>query len=162
MSEFKNSNGVWLLRELFFETATNKDNVLYTLKSEDLGDIPSLYRLYMESDDVTEYDFAIEHLGGWAHWKLLAAASFFQPYITEWRDELEIRARSRALAKVIATAAGDSKDAFAAQKFVANKEWDKNKPPARGRPSNAQVKAAANDMAAEQKRLSDDLARLMN
>lgn len=160
--DFKNTNGVWLTRELFLETAQNKDNVRYTLKTEDSGGYPSLYRLYMEADDVTEYTFALQHLGGWTHWKLLASAAFFQSYVSEWREELEIRNRSRALAKIIETAGGSSKDAFAAQKFVANKEWDKAKPASKGRPSNAQIKSAANDMAAEQKRLSEDLQRLMN
>lgn len=159
---FKNINGVWLIREIFYETAQNKDNVIYTLKQEDHAGYPSLYRLYMETNDVTEYTFAIEHLGGWQHWKLLTQASFFQQYLTEWREELEIRARSAALAKIIETSKGSTKDAYMAQKFVANKEWDKTKPSTKGRPSNAQIKAAANDIAVERERLDDDLKRIMN
>lgn len=160
MSNFKNTNGVWLTRELFYETAQNKDNVIYTLKQEDHMGFPSLYRLYMEADDVTEYSFALRHLGGWSHWKLLADSTFFKTYIDDWREELEVRARARALAKIINTAAGSSKDAFMAQKFVANKEWDKAKPATKGRPSNAAIKTAANDIAIEQRRLTDDLSRL--
>lgn len=171
MNQFKNINGVWLTRELFFETAQNKENVLYTLKTEPHEGVhpdgrpfryPSLYEAYMAANDVTEYSFAVSHLGGWAHWKLLSESTFFKSYLLDWREELEVRARSRALAKVIETAAGSTKDSFAAQKFVANKEWDKAKPAARGRPSNAQVKAAANDIAVENKRLTDDLNRLIN
>jgi hypothetical protein len=161
LEKFKNVNGVWLLREIFFETALNKDNVLYTLKQEDHAGFPSLYQLYMDTNDQTEYLFAVTHLGGWQHWKALSEASFFKSYITEWREELEIRSRSIALAKIIETANGKTKDAYAAQKFVANKEWDKAKAPARGRPSNAQVKQAANDFAAEQRRLTEDLERLV-
>lgn len=160
--KFKNVNGVWLTRDLFYETARSPNNVIYTLKPEDHLGFPSLYRLYMEANDITEYSFAVTHLGGWVHWKMLSESNFFQPYITEWREELEIKTRSQALASIISVSQGTSKDAYAAQKFVANKEWDKTKAPARGRPSNAQVRAAANDLAEEQRRLSDDLNRLMN
>jgi hypothetical protein len=157
---FKNKNGVWLTREIFFETSTNRDNVLYTLKQEPHNEYPSLYQRYISYDDPTEYTFAVTELGGWSHWKALQQAAFFAPYLTEWREEVEVRARAAALAKIILTADGNSKDAFAAQKFIANKEWDK-KTTSRGRPSNAEVKRAANDIASTNKQLSDDLARML-
>ena len=160
--KFKNINGVWITRDLFHETASDKSNVIYTLRQEDYNGYPSLYRLYMETNDVTEYNFAVQYLGGWSHWKALQKATFFEPYLLEWREELETRARSFALAKIIEAGKGSGPIAYAAQKFVANKEWDKAKPNTKGRPSNAQIKAAANDLAAERERLNEDLARLMN
>lgn len=162
ISKFKNVNGVWLTREIFFETAQNKANVIYTLKQEEHLGYPSLYLKYLEEGDITEYTFAVNHLGGWAHWKILSETSFFRPYLTDWREELEVKLRSQALAKIINTAAGTTKDAFAAQKFVSHREWDKAAGPTKGRPSNRQIKQAANDIAADNARLNEDLQRLMN
>src|SRR5690606_27339931 len=123
MSNFKNVNGVFFLKELFFELAANRENALYTLQNEDRTEdgktYPSLRNLYLLVNDVTEYQFAIQCLDGWDHWKALASASFFQPYIAKWREELEVRNRSMALANIMEAAKGKTRDAFIASKHIA-------------------------------------------
>src|SRR5690606_3854127 len=124
MAEFKNINGVYRLKEMFFETALNKDNVIYTLKDHDHAGYPSLYIAFMEAHDPTEYKFAVHALGGWEHWKQLRECSWFQPYYDRWKEELEVKIRSQALAKIITTANGNTKDSFGAQKYVTERQWD--------------------------------------
>lgn len=161
-NRFRNSNNVRFLKELFFETAVNRDNVLYTLKNEDHEGYPSLYRLFMESNDPTEYQFATQYLDGWEHWKILSECTWFKPYVQKWREELNIKIRSEVWAKVIKKASGTDKDALSAAKMVEDVFGDRKTGNARGRPSKAEIKANAEKMAAEASRLEDDLARISN
>lgn len=161
-SKFKNSNGVLLLRELFFETALNKENVLYTLKDRDheyKGKVfPSLYRLYMAENDPTEYLFAMKTLDGWAHWQQLSSAPFFKEYILRWREELELRFRAEALRTISKMAAGEDREAFQASKYLAENVYSKKS--SKGRPTKAQISETAQRMAEEDRLLKEDFARL--
>lgn len=159
-NKFKNVNGVLLLKELFFETASNRDNVLYTLKSEDHEGFPSLYRLYMEVSDPTEYQFAIQYLDGWKHWKTLSECSWMKPFINEWRDELNVRIRSSALQTAIKKASSSDKDALTAAKYVEDVFGDGKTKNTRGRPSKAEIKANAEQAVSEATRLKEDYSRL--
>lgn len=158
--KFKNVNGVFLTKEIFWELASNRDNVIYTLKDSPHHGYPSLYEAYMECNDPTEYSFAVEYLGGWAHWKSLSASNWFAPFIERWREELHLRAKAQALAKVIETSKGTTKDAFAAQKYLIEKGYDKASPNPRGRPTRLQVVNEAKNLALDAKRVEDDLNRL--
>lgn len=159
--KFKNINGVYLLRELFYETAQNRDNVLYTLKNEDHEGFPSLYKLYMETGDITEYRFATEHLGGWEHWKGLAECSWMKAIVAKWRDELEVKIRSDQVRAVVDTAAGKSRESFQAQKYLLD-SLRKETGSKRGRPTKAEVTKAAKDLAEGASREAEDFLRLVN
>lgn len=159
---FKNINGVWLTKELFWETATNKDNVIYTLKDQEHNGYPSLYEKYMACNDPTEYSFAVQHLGGWAHFKALEGSTWFSTYLDRWREELHLRAKSLALSKVMETAGNGSKDSFAAQKYLIEKGYDKAAPNTKGRPTKQQIINEAKNIAQDKQRVDDDLERLLN
>lgn len=162
-SKFKNSNGVLLLKEMFYEHALNKGNVLFTLKDQDhtVGSItyPSLYRLYMEANDTTEYVFAMANLEGWTHWTSLSNSAFFREYILRWREELELRLRAEALANIQKMSKSGGREAFQASKYLVDGGYLPKKN-TKGRPSKAQISEAANQMAEEDKRLKDDFSRL--
>jgi hypothetical protein len=165
MNKFKNINGVLLLRELFWEHAQDKLNAVYTLKDQDLVDnetlYPSLYRLYMESNDPTEYLFALAHLDSWKHWQMLSQASFLLPYITRWREELELRFRANALATIHKMASTGGREAFQAAKYITEGNYSQKGKPRAGRPSKAQIEATAQDIVAERKRTEEDYLRLV-
>src|SRR5574337_902614 len=63
-----------LTQSLFLEIGYTEQSI-YTLKEEDYmyeGKLyPSLKRLYLEMEDLTEYEFANTYLLGWKHWKRL-------------------------------------------------------------------------------------------
>lgn len=156
---YKDAMNRWRTRSLFCETNRTKDDYpsVYTLKQQDHNGLPSLYRLYMETGDITEYEFAEEHLGGWQHWLTLCKSDWFQEHVTLWRDELEVRLRSQALRAIAEDAASQSKSAIASAKYLANGEY---KPRTRGRPSKAEVEAAKKKEVAIDKQLSDDAERI--
>jgi hypothetical protein len=127
-SKFKDSGGRPLTQALFLEIGYT-DNAYYTLKEEDYkykGSVyPSLKRLYLEHEDVTEYDFATTYLISWQHWQRLCNNKQVRKHIDEWRLELELKLRSAGL-KAIIESALDEDGGFQAQKYLADKGWEKN------------------------------------
>lgn len=157
---FTNAIGGWLLQALFYETTmSDRPHCKFTLKDYDHAGYPSLYRLYMETNDPTEYLFATQHLGGWEHWERLSEAAFFRPYVDRWRRELELRYRAEALKNIHEIANGNSRDRLTANKILAQ-GWSKPAGPGRGRPSKAEIKQEAHRLAEEQRNLKDDFERI--
>jgi hypothetical protein len=135
---------------------------VYTLKEHDHLGYPSLYRLYMEADDPTEYTFAIQYLDGWAHWERLQECSWFKPYIEQWRRELEVRYRAQSL-KNIQAAANDPKNpsAYQANKFLVGQGWKDGGPKRRaGQPSKEEIKKEATRLAQISQTLDEDFERI--
>lgn len=158
---FRVHTGQLLYRGLFFETTgADKTGVVYTLKREDHEGFLSLYRLFMETDDLTEYVFAIKHLDGWEHWKNLCSCTWFKPYVARWREELDIRAKGRALNAVRDLAKDKSaKEAFQANKFLLAGGWQEKKH-SRGRPSKDDIKSEASRQASEARELNEEFNRV--
>lgn len=162
---YKNANGVYFLKELFFEYARDRANAIYTLKDEDHTDesgkpYRSLRRLYLESKDPTEYRFAKENLYGWEHWQILSNCTWMQPFVSKWRDELNVLIRSEALATVIKKASSTDKEALQAAKYIEDQFGEGKAKNSRGRPSKAEVHTRATELAREQSRLAEDFNRL--
>jgi hypothetical protein len=161
-SKFKNPSGGFYLQALFYETCFgDKATVVYTLKNHDHAGYPSLYLRYMEADDLTEYKFATENLDGWDHWKRLCKAPFFKEYVQAWREELEVRTKSRALANLIKDASSGSKSAAGSSRYIVEYQGSSKKH-GRGRPSKDQIAQEAQKIANESTRVEDDFQRIMN
>lgn len=159
MSKFKNSSNTRYLKGLFYEQVNeDKTTVSYTLKDEDHKGFPSLYRLYMEVGDPTEYNFAVQYLDGWSHWEALTACTWFKPYVERWRRELEVKMASEALAAV-RLAAKEGKDTFAANKYLLDKGWKEK--PGKGRPNKQAIKDAADEIAKNENRVQKDFDRIL-
>lgn len=156
--QFKNASGTRYLNGLFYEMTNDKSTCVYTLKNEDHKGYASLYRLYMEANDPTEYSFAVSNLDGWDHWEALQNCSWFKPYLHKWRRELDIRFKSIAIANIISVSKSQSKDAMQANKFLATRGYiDKD---SKGRPSKDDIKKAAEDQAELERQLTDDMERV--
>lgn len=116
-----------ITQSLFLEIGYS-GSAIYTLGEEDKeykGKIyPSLKRLYLEHEDVTEYDFANTYLLSWSHWQRLCNNKQVRKHIDEWRFELELKLRSAGI-KAIIEAALDEDGGFQAQKYLADKGWEK-------------------------------------
>lgn len=161
-SKLKDTNGSPLTQSLFLEIGYNTDYAVYTLKSEDYdykGNLyPSIKRLYLDIEDVTEYEFATRCFLDWAHWRRIGENKLLIPHIEAWREELEMKVRSRAVRDLI-NLCGSESGSFQAAKFLADRGWDKRGP---GRPSKEELaKRAAiannidNDFSADVKRMAD-------
>ncbi len=161
MSKFKNSQGARYLKNLFYEMVVSDkhDAVLYTLKDEDTHGYPSLYRLYMEEGDVTEWAFAGKHLDGYEHWTQLCACSWFKEYADRWRTELEYKIVTEALATVMEDAESTSKTAISSARFLIDRGWKEKKSPI-GRPTKEKIARKAKEIAFEEMEIDEDYKRM--
>ena len=161
-AKFINSAGNRYTKGLFFEmTRADKGTVLYTLKDRDHKGFPSLYRLYMDKGDLTEYEFAMEYLEGWEHWCLLCDCNWFKPFVARWRDELHLRGAAIALRQVKRIAATNENGSMAANKYLLEKGWQKNINPV-GRPTKEAIKRKAKEMVLTQDEIDEDHNRIFN
>ena len=95
---------------------------MYTLKDFDHNGYPSLYRLYMEIEDPTEFLFARKYLRGWEHWQMLCECTWFQPIVTRWRLELELSIKAKALSRLKQMADEEGKERLQANKALLDYE----------------------------------------
>lgn len=144
---------------LFFETAEDKINVHYTLKDWDNNGYPSLFLLYLEARDITEYTFATTYLDGLVHWEELTGCTWFRPYISRWRRELELKLKSEALRRIVQLSEAEGKDTLAASKFILSYGLPGS---SKGRPSKEDIKRAAEEQASVSKQVQNDFDRLLN
>lgn len=62
---------------------------------------PSLYRLYMEMSDVTEYTFSNTYFESYQHWTMACEKEILKDRVKAWREELELKIRSEALKEIL-------------------------------------------------------------
>ncbi|SHH47151.1 hypothetical protein SAMN05444169_7620 [Bradyrhizobium erythrophlei] len=161
MSKFKNTMGARLTKALFYETTNlDKSSVIYTLKDEDHLGYPSLRQLYLAEGDPTEFKFAVSHLDGWDHWTDLCESSWFKPYLSRWRNELELKIKSAALARIMVEAKTASKNSFMANRYLVERAWESRHESKVGRPSKAAIREAAHEQASDAARIAKDFERL--
>jgi len=159
-NKFRIANN-FLLKSLFYETTgADKSSVVYTLKDVDHEGFPSLYRLYMETMDPTEWNFANKYLESWTHWERLKECSWFKPIHERWIRELDLKIKSKALFRIMHEATTNSKESFQANKYLLEKGWEPKTTSGRGRPSKEEVNRAAKGIAEEHRRLEQDLLRI--
>ena len=156
-SEYTDSMGRFRTKSLFVEThslTTYKEVPMYTLKGK--KGYTDIHDLYMESNDPTEYQFAIQAFGSWKHFKHLASLKWFQAYLDDWREELEVKLRSGAIVTLMESAVNDGSRGTTAAKWIADKGWDKK----RGRPSKEEVARELKVSSRISDDISDDAKRL--
>lgn len=170
-NKFRNKQNVRLLKGLFFETQdADKSSVVYTLKDSEHMGFPSLYELYMDGDDLTEWSFATQYLDGWEHWEILCNCSWFKPFIDRWRREKEIRLKAQCLLRIHDIANEPTHNSsFTANKFLLDNAWKLSGPEGepkqasrRGRPSKQDIKEQATVIANEKSLISEDAKRILN
>lgn len=115
--------------------------------------------LYIQEDDPTEYSFVKKHIGTLEEWDFLCTSTWFKPIITQWRRELDLKIKSKALRALRIVASGDTRDAFVANRYLLDGNWKDTKSK-RGRPSKQEITDEANKIASDVKRIEDDWNRL--
>lgn len=158
-SQLVDIKGRPLTQSLFLEINYDPDVAIYTLKDWDHEyegkTFYSLKRLYLNHEDVIEYDFATKYFLNWKHWLRIANNKLFKSQIEEWREELELKIRSNAVQYVMDLTAEDK--SFQAAKWLADKGWDKRKA---GRPSKEEVERERKIQAALDDEYGADVQRL--
>lgn len=130
------SIGKFRTQSLFLELGYG-DEAIYTFKDKDHElngkKYFSLKRLYLETEDPTEYEFAITYLVNWKHWQRLCENKLIRRYIDEWRDELEVKLRSRGVKNAMYAAQEGN---YQAAKWLADRGWSTR---GAGRPTKAEI-----------------------
>ena len=158
---------MWHTKGLFYETTIPEDResmgTSWTLKEDDHhadGKVyKSMKKLYIFMEDVTEYDFAQTTLGSYKHWERLLESPIIRPHIEQWRKELNLKMKARAMKSIIKAATEDEKLSFQAMKYLADNEYLDTKSK-RGRPSKDELKAELRKEVQTNKTLMDDAARI--
>lgn len=165
MVNYRNTNGVHLTKALFYEKTSDKSNVLYTLKDEDITIdtlcYPSLYKLYMEMEDVTEFNFAKKYFENWEHWQILCSLSWFSFRAIRFRHDLELKLKSQALSYIISVSRSSNRDAYGAAKYILEKGYEKNKASNVGRPSRELIHKQAKILVQEDLLIDEDFDRII-
>lgn len=147
------------MTQMLFLECTYSPAALYTLKEVDheyKGVIyPSIKRFYLEMEDPTEYEFANKYFLSWNHWQRIYANKLLTPHINEWRYELELKIRARAVKQFQDQA---EKGGVQAIKWLAEKGWDVH---TAGRPSKADIAKETRIQSDIKSQYSDDFGRLM-
>lgn len=153
---------------LFYEMSLPEDResmgTSWTLKEDDHhadGKIyKSMKKLYIQMEDVTEYEFAQATLGSYKHWERLLESPLVRPHIEQWRKELNLKLKARAMKSIIKAATEDEKLSFQAMKYLADNDYLEKKGNKRGRPSKDELKAELRKEVSANKTLQDDAARI--
>lgn len=159
-SKFRSKHNEYLTKALFYEmNITDRGDAIYTLKREDVGEYKSLYKLYMQEADPTEYRFANKYLEGVEHWERMCESGWFQPYVEQWRRELELKIKSESLARLLEKAKDKSgKDHYTVNKFLLEKGWKEKS--TKGRPSKEEIKKEGERIALMSQKVREDAKRL--
>ncbi len=157
-TSLRDSRGRFRTQSLFFEMHTGgPDTAVYTLKARDHNGLPSARQLYLECGDPTEWQAAYTLLGGWQHWQRLCKVAWFKPYLTEWREALEVKLRSQGIQQIAAIAGGKSPGALQAARWMAERGWEPKKT---GRPTKAEKEAELKKQAMIDDEVDEDLSRI--
>lgn len=78
-----------------------------------------LRELYLQSEDITEYTFAMEHFGSMKDWHSYVSKHLED--VTDWRKELELKLKGEAYKVIIQEARGGGKNALQAARVLITK-----------------------------------------
>ncbi len=154
---FRNNQGTLILSGLFIESG-RPEFAIYSVGHQDKTlngkTYPSLYQLYIQMSDVTEYVFATTYFETYQHWAQLCETEFFKDHIKEWRKELELKVKSEALIEIIEQSQSvDPRKRLEAAKYLYEKVYIKDS--RRGRPSKDEIKKEAMKQAKEKKLIDE-------
>lgn len=152
---------------LFLETTTVEERENFgsswTLKEQDHlfngKTYISMKRIFLEMEDVTEYEFALATLGSFVHWETLCKSTFFKPHVEQWRKELNLKLKAKGMKSIVKAATTDENLSFQAMKYLADNQY-LDKGSKRGRPSKEDVKAELKKQADENRVFLDDAERI--
>lgn len=145
----------------FIERPNDEYPTLYTLHEEDQGKYKSLKRLYLEEQDLTEYDFATKYIPkGFKAWERLCREPYFKMHLDQWRKELTLKIKAQELKRIMDLARQGGKEGHQASRFLVTKGYIDKDP--KGRPSKQEVINETKRLAEYEMTLDEDYDRLIN
>ncbi len=163
LNKYRNSRGVRLLKGLFLEVALDHSTALYTLRREDRevvidGEtkvLPSIRRLYLETMDPTEYEFANLYFEDLEHWEMVANSPFLADHVASWRKELKVKIKSEAYKQIAQEAFMGGRNTFQANKYLYESST-----PTKASKAEQKTQDEIENLAQDDKQIMADLVRL--
>lgn len=163
---YKNQSGQYYTRQLFWEESIELSDSMkaiapvFTLYKNKPGLI-NFGQEYILSEDPTGYTVAQKLLGEYSHWTILMKSKWFKAAKTLWDDELDARLTARGFNKIQELLKdGPPAQQLAAAKYLADKEYRKDKSASKGRPSKKEIDEKIREDADTQEQLSADFKRI--
>ena len=130
-----------------------------SLFSDGTYNLEDFHQSFLEADDPTEYTPAIKLVGSWKEWlRLKKESPWFRQQVRVWLEELEMKQRSEAIAKVRVLAKSDKPTAFQANKWIAERRYADIS--SAGRPSKKALAKEAREIAAEASETKEEASRI--
>ncbi len=155
----KRASGEWRTK---YKNASGQHYTLALFEGQHkVYSLAELGELYVEYEDLLEYEFAEKYLDGWSHWEKLLACQPIRVHIDKWREELDIKIRSRALRHIMEEASDPLNRSFVqANRYLIEKSYllDGGSKKGRGRPK--KIEAVNNEF--DMSRINADAKRILS
>lgn len=139
------------------DTSAGKISPVFSLYS-DMPGLINAQQTFIDERDPTGYRWAMKYLKSWKHWQLLCKLGWFQEALAIWKDALTHELKAEAIAKIIEISSGESSQALAAAKYVAEEGWEPKA--TKGRPSKEMVDGKVKELARAVQAQNEDAARI--
>jgi hypothetical protein len=171
-NKFKGGNNAWKTMGLFADkliqsqrTDYDLAQAMYWLDDKFIEDDPRpVFRdLYLKLKDPTGVKAAQLYLDGYPHFEyLVETAPWFKEAIQRWNREIETLFKAEAIARVRELAEGAAGEAvqLAANKYLANVDYNKDTKSKRGRPTAKEVEGELKRQARTVTQLDADFQRM--
>jgi hypothetical protein len=167
LSKFKASNGKYFTRQLFWEQfielplESRTREPLFSLYNDKPGMI-NFGKTYVRLADPSGYKVAQEVLDGdYTLWTVLTGCRWFIQAKELWDRELDAKLFSEGMDEIrLLAKEGMPAQKLAASKYLANKEYKKDRTQSKGRPKREEIDRAAKALADSERDLDEDLKRI--
>jgi hypothetical protein len=167
MSRFRGPSGKYYSKQLFHEEFIKLQMESRTIKPlftlyQDRPGLINFGKVYVEEADPSGYKVAQRILDGdYTFWTVLLGCRWFVAAKEVWDRELDAKLFSQGMEKIRDLAEnGMPAQKLAASKYLANKEYRKDKSASKGRPRREDIDRAAKELAATDRDLEEDLKRI--
>lgn len=160
---YKSPLNQWYTQALFWEKVIDLpiDQRLFEPIFSLYDDKPGLVncrKTFVALEDPTGYEWSMQYLGDYEHWKKLMKSKWFQEAYDVWMEELKMKLRSQAIKRIKEIQdEGQPAQALVASKYLASFEWEKA---GRGRPSKQEITGELKRAAEALKVEDEDAARI--
>ena len=122
-------------------------------------DLKEFHKVFLKLEDMTEYRPALKLVGTWREWQRIKRDwPSFCNYLDDWKAELTVKLRSKALSKIQELVEGDDSKALQASKFIAEEGWEAKR--GKGRPTKIERVRAAKEIAKEASETKEEADRI--
>lgn len=161
---YKNPNNMWLTKSLFWDLwkimsiEEKKYDPVFSLYKDKPG-LVNVRKTFVDLGDATGYLWAIKYLGDYEHWMTLMKCRWFKEAYDVWIHELNQKLKAEAIGRIQMIAAGDTVQALAAAKFLAEQSGTETKL-RRGRPTKEEIAAELKHEVRQATMEDEDLERI--